>query len=245
MTDGTLRALIVDDDVAARERLRFLLASHPEIRVVGEANSVANSVTLCNDLNPQLIFLDVEMPGGDGFSLLSKVDPLPAVIFVTAYDEFAVRAFDVNAVDYLLKPVNPIRLSDAIRRVIHEPPQIQTVPFRPDDRIFLPHDGKNRVVHLPDISGIKAEGNYTSVLIADGSTVFMRRSISEWESRLPAVLFSSPHRSLIVNLQAVEDVIRESRDELTFRLKGQPELFSLGRDAGAQLLKALRQTRGL
>lgn len=245
MTGTILHALIVDDDPNARERLRFLLASHSEIRVVGEADSVTNAAALCNDLHPQLIFLDVEMPGGDGFSLFYKIDPLPAVIFITAYDEFAVRAFEVNAVDYLLKPVNPLRLSDAIRRLIYEPPRIQTAPFRPNDRVFLPHDRKSRVVHLPDISGVKAQENYTDVLIADGSTVFMRRTISEWGARLPKSLFFCAHRSLIVNLQAVEDVLLVSRNELTFRLNGHAGIFSLGREAGTRLRKALRQSRGL
>lgn len=245
MTETSFPTLIVDDDATARERLRWLLGSHSEIRVVGEANSVANAVALCNDLHPQLIFLDVEMSGGNGFSLLNKLDQSPAIIFVTAFNEFAVRAFEVNAVDYLLKPVNPIRLTEAIQRIIYEPPRAQTAPFRPNDQVFLPHDRRTRVVHLPDISGIKAKENYTEVLIADGSTVFMRRTISDWEFRLPKALFFCPHRSLIVNLHAVEDVILESRNELLFRLRGHKDPFSLGREAGGRLRKALRHSRGL
>ena len=101
-----LRALIVDDEAPARELLRALLAVHTNVEVVGEACSVSTAATLCGDLQPNLIFLDVQMPGGDGFSLLGKLDPLPAIIFVTGYDKFAVRAFEVNAVDYLLKPVS-------------------------------------------------------------------------------------------------------------------------------------------
>jgi len=243
--NASLRILIVDDEPRARERLRDLLECRFHLHVIGEANSVASATALCRDLQPNLVFLDVQMPGGDGFTLLSKIEPLPAVIFVTAYDEFAIRAFEVNAVDYLLKPVNPKRLADALQRIIHAPPATQTGIFTPTDRIFLPGDNTNRVVVVPEISGIKAQGNYTDVLISDGSKVFMRRTISEWESRLPTSLFFCPHRSLIVNMQAVCDLILESRDELKFKLSGHPEVITLGREPGARLRKALRQSRGL
>jgi len=245
MNDTTLRALIVDDDATARERMRFLLCSHPEIRVIGEANSVTNAVALCNDLHPQLIFLDVEMPGGDGFSLLDKLDPLPAVIFATAFDAFAVRAFEVNAVDYLLKPINPQRLSDAIRRLIYEPPRTQTLPYRANDRVFLPHGRKKRVVFLPDIVGIEALDNYTKVHLADGTQIVMRQSLLEWNDRLPKEMFFSPTRSLIVNLQAVHDVVMESRSQISFRLQGHDRIFTVGQRPAARLRRALRFGRGL
>src|SRR4029077_1919267 len=172
MSEETLRALIVDDEVPAREHLTQLLECHCNVKVIGEANSVANAAALSRDLQPNLIFLDVQMPGGDGFSLLEKLDPLPAVLFATGYDEYAVRAFEVNAVDYLLKPVNPDRLADALHRILHAPPQTERKPFLPNDQIFLRYGKRTRVVYVSQISGIKAEENYTDVLIADGSTVF-------------------------------------------------------------------------
>lgn len=235
-----LRALIVDDDAPARERLRNLLTSHHDVKVVGEANSAANAAALCADLHPNLIFLDVEMPKGDGFSLLEKLEPLPAIIFVTAYDEYAVRAFEVNAVDYLLKPVNPVRLSDALQRIIHVPPTTQNRPFLATDRIFLRHGKKTRVVFIPDISGIKAEENYSDVYLADGSKIFMRRMISEWEECLPTPLFCSPHRSLIVNLRTIHDVVLESRDRISFKLLGHEKVFSIGQRSAAALRQAMR-----
>lgn len=239
-----LRALIVDDDAPARERLRNLLASRHDVKIVGEANSVANAVALCNDLHPNLIFLDVEMPKGNGFSLLEKLEPLPAIIFVTAYDEYAVRAFEVNAVDYLLKPVNPRRLADALQRIVHAPPSTQSKPFLPNDRIFLRHEKKVRVVFIPDISGIKSEENYTNVYLSDGSKIFMRRIISEWEECLPTPMFCSPHRSLILNLQAVHDVVLETRARISFKLQGHAEAFEVGQRPAARLRKALRLYRG-
>ena len=245
MSEEPLRALIVDDDAPAREHLRLLLECHCNVKVLGEANSVAHAASLSRDLRPNLIFLDVQMPGGDGFSLLARLDPLPAVIFVTGYDEYAVRAFEVNAVDYLLKPVSPDRLADALQRILHVPPQTERKPFLPDDRIFLRNGRRTRVVYISEISGIKAEENYTDVLIADGSTVFKRRQISEWEELLPNPPFFSPHRSLIVNLQAVGDLVLESRAEIFFKLEGHSNPFRLGQRPAARLCKALRLSRGL
>ena len=109
--------------------------------------------------------------------------------------------------DYLIKPVNPHRLADALQRIMRAPPQTETKPFLPDDRIFLRTGKRARVVYVSQISGIKAEENYTDVLIDDGGTVFMRRTISEWEKLLPKPPFFTPHRSLIVNLQAVGDLV--------------------------------------
>lgn len=240
MINSTLRALIVDDDPTARERLRFLLAEHPEINVAGEASSVATAMALCRDLHPNLIFLDVDMPGGNGFSLLEKLDPLPSVIFVTAYDAFAVRAFEVNAVDYLLKPISPRRLADAIQRLIHEPPRTQTIPYRTTDRVFLPHGRGYRIVFISDICGIEARENYTEVLLVDGTHVLMRRPLLEWDQRLPKSLFFSPHRSLIVNLKAVHNVVLESRARLSFKLQGRDRAFVMGQRPAARLRRALR-----
>ena len=245
MSEEPLRALIVDDETPAREHLTQLLDCHCNVKVVGEANSVANAAALSRDLQPNLIFLDVLMPGGDGFSLLAKLDPLPALIFVTAYDEYAVRAFEVNAVDYLLEPVNPHRLADALQRIIHAPSQTERKPFLPNDRILLRSGNRGRVVFVSEISGIRAEENYTDVLIVDGSTVFQRRKISEWEGLLPKPPFFAPHRSLIVNLRAVSDLVLDSRAQIFFKLEGHPDPFRLGQRPAARLCKALRFSRDL
>jgi len=131
-----LRALIVDDEAPARELLRALLASHRNVEVVGEANCIAAAASLYTDLRPEIVFLDVQMPNGDGFSLLPKLRPMPAVIFVTAYEKFAVRAFEVNAVDYLLKPFRPERLADALQRIVHSPKPVQVGHIYTRTRFF-------------------------------------------------------------------------------------------------------------
>ena len=112
-----LRTLIVDSEAPARELLQDMLSAHRNVRVVGEANSAPTALSLYDDLHPDLVFMDVKMPKGDGFALLPKLKPLPAIIFVTACDEFAVKAFEVDAVDYLLKPVRAERLANALQRV--------------------------------------------------------------------------------------------------------------------------------
>lgn len=241
--NSEIRVLLVDDIGVDRDRLRFLLEGHPGVKIIGEASSASTAATLCLDLQPNLIFLDVDMPGGDGFSLLEMLDPIPTVIFVTAFNEFAVRAFEVNAVDYLLKPVNPVRLKEALRRVVYAAPSAEPGIYQTSDRIFLPSNNRNRVVYVPEISGIRAEQNYTEVLLSDGTKIFMRRAISYWEARLPKSLFFCPHRSLIVNLRAVHDVILENRDDLRFKLEGYETMIDLGRKAGAKLRRALRDMR--
>ena len=176
-----LRALIVDSEAPARELLQDMLATHRNVRVVGEANSAPTAVSLYEDLHPNLVFMDVQMPKGDGFSLLPKLQPLPAIIFVTACDQFAVRAFEVDAVDYLLKPVRPERLANALQRVVHSQKPAHAERLSYDDKILLDSEGEMRVVFIAEISGIVAEGNYTRVHLADGSSSFVRRGISQWD----------------------------------------------------------------
>ncbi len=153
------RALIVDDEAPARELLSILLASHPEVRIVGKAASVSEASAQFQALTPDLIFLDVQMPKKDGFSLLPELSPLPDIIFVTAYDNFAVKAFEVNAVDYLVKPIREDRLALALMRLF-TPAERKAKPYTQDDRIFLYTDQELRVVVAQEITLIEAEGNY-------------------------------------------------------------------------------------
>lgn len=177
-----LRALIVDTEAPARELLQDMLANHRNVRVVGEANSAPTAVSLYEDLHPNLVFMDVQMPKGDGFSLLPKLQPLPAIIFVTASDQFAAKAFEVDAVDYLLKPVRPERLANALQRVVHSQKPAQAERLSYDDKILLDSDEEMRIVFVAEISGVVAEGNYTRVHLADGSSAFVRRGISHWKA---------------------------------------------------------------
>lgn len=239
------RILLVDDSSRDREHLRFLLGSHPEVKIIGEASSAAGAAILCHDLQPNLIFLDVEMPGGDGFSLLEKLDHVPQIIFVTGFDEFAIRAFEVNAIDYLLKPVSPRRLKESLNRVLYCERPVEIGVLKATDRVLLRDENRRRVVFVPEISGIKGLQNYNEVFLSDGSKFCVRDTMARWLSRLPKDLYFSPHRSFIVNLNAVHDVVFESPKELKFRLDGHETVFTLARDSGAELRKALKASRGL
>jgi len=240
MSAVVLRTMIVDDEAPAREFLGDLLSAHPHIKIVGEANSVATAASLYADLRPDLIFLDVQMPDGDGFSLLPKLEPLPTIIFVTAFDAFAIRAFDVNAIDYLLKPVRADRLAQALERIVHKPPPTNPQKLRVDDKIVMESDARMHVVFVSQISGIEAQENYTHIYLANGSTEFLRRKMTDWEKMLPESLFLRLDRSLIVNLNHVGKLVTEDRDKSMLEMVGFPKPIPLGRVATALLRKALR-----
>jgi two-component system LytT family response regulator len=235
-----LRALIVDDEAPARELLRALLGCHRNVEVVGEADCAAAAASLYTDLRPDIVFLDVQMPNGDGFSLLPKLRPIPAVIFVTAYDKFAVRAFEVNAVDYLLKPVRAERLADALQRIEHLTSPSQAGPYSHDDQIFLRSDSEMRLVFITQIAGIEAEGNYTRIHLADGSSAFIRRGITEWEKLLPTPFFLRVDRSLILHLRAVRRIVIET-DHDAAEVDGFGSPIILSQRASRCLRRALRE----
>lgn len=241
MSAPELRAIIVDDEAPAREVLRELLEVHPNVRIVGEADSVANATILCRDLKPNLLFLDVQMEDGEGFDLLPKIDSLPAIIFVTAYDRFAIRAFEVNAVDYLLKPVDPQRLAHTLQRIIRQPQSAAAQIFAENDRIHLRGDGKQRFTFLAEISGIEALENYSIVRFVDGDSITMRRCMAEWEETLPKKMFCRPHRSFIINVDAVQTISRIGKDEVHVKVRGFSTPIQLGRRAAAKFQGSLRQ----
>jgi two-component system LytT family response regulator len=200
------RALIVEDEDDAREFLRGQLKAHPEIEIVGEAENVAEAIVIFNALKPDLIFLDVQMPKRDGFSLLPELRPVPDIIFVTAYDAFAVKAFEVNAVDFLLKPISAERLALALARLDRRSPR-KAKPFAHDDRVFLYSDLEVRVVLAADITHIQAEQNYCRVHMANHEPMLVRRTMAEWKRLLPEKYFLRVNRSTLINLYAVRDIV--------------------------------------
>lgn len=238
-----LKALLVDDEPPARDLLRRLLAAHAAtVRVVGEARSVADAAEKCAHLRPDLVFLDVQMPREDGFALLPRLmPPLPAVIFVTAYDTFAVRAFDANAADYLLKPVTPARLARALTRVAVATGASEPTPaaLLPTDTVFLRSERGVRTAPVTALTHVEAEENYTRVHLADGPPVLVRRALHEWEKILPAGLFLRIERSLLVNLTAVRQLELVSRDVAHAHLVGRSAPLMLARRAALRLRQAL------
>jgi two-component system, LytTR family, response regulator len=208
-----MKALLIDDERLARLELRRLLAAHPEVEIAGEARGGEEALAMIPKLAPDLIFLDIQMPGMSGFDLLERLEDLPQVIFTTAYDEYALRAFEVNALDYLLKPVAPARLEAALARVRPrtEPARLEQVFVRDGDRCWI--------VRLPDIFLLESEGNYTRVYFASERPL-IRRSLNALEEQLDPAVFFRAGRKEIVNLKWIEKVDIAVAGGLAVTLRG-------------------------
>jgi two-component system LytT family response regulator len=203
-----LRALIVDDERLARRELRALLEEHGGLTVAGEAGSADEAAALIREVRPDVIFLDIQMPGATGFDLLERVEVTADLIFVTAFDEYALRAFEVNALDYLLKPVAPERLARALERLARGGRREKT-PLRKleyDDRLFLDTGGHSRFVKVSSIVLVAAAADYSEVFTEDGRRALVQKPLREWEARLPSKHFLRVRRSTIINLEHVERV---------------------------------------
>jgi two-component system LytT family response regulator len=201
--------VIVDDERLARRELRSLLEAHPAIAVVGEAETVPTAAEVVRATEAEVVFLDVQLGTELGFELLPLLEPDVAVIFVTAHDKHAVRAFESNALDYLLKPVSKARLSRAIDRLASESlaaPGTATGPLDYDEFLFLRIDGRMRFLKLRTVAAIVAQSDHTTLKLVGGEAVRIRKSIGEWEARLPPHQFVRIHRSAIVNVDHVERI---------------------------------------
>lgn len=213
-----MRALIVDDEPLARRELRRLLEAHPEIEVVGEAGDTASAARAVDALSPDLLFLDIQMPQRSGFDLLESLEDAPQVIFTTAYDEHTLRAFEVGALDYLLKPIAPARLAAAIARATSRgrAPRCETIPL---DRPLLVRDGERTwFVCLRDVSVIEAAGNYVQLRFGDQRPLLLH-ALGALERRLDPDRFFRASRGAIVNLGFVERFTTGTRLELVAHLK--------------------------
>lgn len=232
-----IRALVIDDERLARKDLIALLGAHDQVTVIGEADDVPSAVEAIRALNPDLIFLDIQMPGDSGFELLEKMEVAAHIVFVTAYDEYAIRAFEVNALDYLLKPVNPERLAKALEKLeLKEQKSLAGRRLGIDDRLFLMVGRFFKFLQIRSILIIQAAGDYTEVLTADGGKGLTLKSMKEWETRLPKQHFVRIHRSTIINMDFIERV--ESWFNYSFRIymKGIKEPLVISRRY-ASLLK--------
>jgi len=219
-----MRVLIVDDERLARDELRRLLSAHRDVVIAGEAATADEAVTRAAEREPDLLLLDIEMPGGSGFDVLERLDRVPRVIFTTAYDEFAVRAFEVNALDYLMKPVHPERLAAALDRVRSTLPAATGDDVRqPLDRVFVRDGERCWLIPVTAIALFQAEGNYTRVCF-DGNRPLVRTSLQRLEDRLDPSVFFRASRTHIVNLRFVERLEPAVNDGLTVHLRSVGEV---------------------
>ena len=200
-----MKALIVDDERLARLELRRLLAAHVDLQVAGEARSGEEALALITSLAPDRVFLDIQMPGMSGFDLLERLDldDLPLVIFTTAYDSYAIKAFEMNALDYLLKPIAPARLASALARVGSRVPK--TTGSIRLTQVFVRDGERCWIVRLGDVFLLESEGNYTRLCFGKERPL-IRRSLNALEARLDPTVFFRANRQQMINLPWVRTV---------------------------------------
>lgn len=220
------KALIVDDEALARERVRTLLADADGVTIVGECSGGREAVEAILDKRPDVVFLDVHMPDLNGFEVLEAVatDWLPAVIFVTAYDEYALKAFDVHAIDYLLKPIEPERFRKALARATKRG-LLSLLDERPIDRLVIRTRGKVSFLKPSEIDWIEADGKH-AVLHAGRETHVVRHTLTRLEQRLAAHNFVRVHRSAIVNVDRIKELEPWFHGEYVVILKDGTKLTS-------------------
>ena len=221
-------AVIVDDERLARNELKKMLVDYPEIEVVGEAANVYEARKIIEELNPELIFLDIQMPVKTGFVLLEELERVPIVIFTTAHDEYALKAFEVNAFDYLLKPIDPKRLSDAIQKLMFQDDRDLLVNegrsenrnFLSDlDQVFVKDGEKCWFVKLAEIRLFESVGNYARVFFGTNKPLILK-SLNSLEERLDPKTFFRANRKHIVNLRMIEKVEPFFNGGLLLEIKG-------------------------
>jgi len=223
-----IKAIIIDDERLARNELKKLLMDYPEIEVVAEAANVGEGIEKIENMNPELIFLDIQMPGKTGFDLLSELDKSPNVIFTTAYDEYALKAFEVNALDYLLKPVEPKRLADAIQKLhlqeereAHngQTENVNKSMLYEHDQVFVKDGERCWFVKLSEIRLFESVGNYAKVYFGPNKPLILK-SLNALEERLDEKMFFRANRKHIINLRLIDKIEPYFNGGLLLELKG-------------------------
>ena len=207
------KVLLIDDERLARSELKKLLQDFPEIEVIGEAANANEGIEKIESLNPDLIFLDIQMPGKTGFDMLAQLDSAPDVIFTTAYDEYALKAFEVNALDYLMKPIEPNRLADAIQKLqLAEEKEIAASlgginrgTLTEADQVFVKDGERCWFVKLGEVRLFESVGNYAKVFFGNNKPLILK-SLNALEERLDEKVFFRANRKHIVNLRMIEKI---------------------------------------
>ena len=231
-----MRAMIVDDEAPARRELRRLLAEFPWIEIIDEAANIAQATSKIEASCPELIFLDIQMPGGSGFDLLTRLEHVPRVIFTTAHDEHAVRAFDVNALDYLLKPIHPARLASALARVKDGSKANIATAGSVLDQLFVRDGPRCWFVPLREVRLLTWEGDYVR-LSWDKLQPLVGRALSAIEQRLDPKTFFRANRRQIINLDFIKSVDLGTNGRLHVELRDGPEVEISRRQARLFKLK--------
>lgn len=237
-----IKVIVVDDEAPARREMRRMLEAVEGVRMVGEAKDLVTARGLSHRTRPDAVFLDIQLGRESGFELLPDLDEATAVVFVTAYDRYAVDAFEEMALDYLLKPVDPLRLSQSIERIerfLHARRVVTAgdapAPFTGARWIFLQGGERAEFVRIDSISRIDSERGGSTARTAEGLVIGTTRSLEDWIRRLPAAEFRRVHRSTIINLGQVERVERWSNYTFRLHLRGDPKPVTMSRRYAARL----------
>jgi len=227
----TITCVIVDDERLARASLRKKLLPFKHIEVIGEATSIASAIHAVNELKPDLIFLDIQLSDGTGFDLIDKIDFKGKIVFVTAFDAHAIKAFEVKAIDYLLKPVARERLKLLIQRLDSEAEEGRyeaTTRYNYDDRIMIEQKGEIHFILVSSILLVNSAKDYTLVFTHDTNKYLVLTSMNEWEQRLPREHFFRVHRTAIINLNYIE-VTKRLGATAEIKLKNYPKPIRISR----------------
>lgn len=241
-----LRALLIEDNPIDRTVLKALLSRHDDVRIVGEAETVARAMMLAKSCEYDVVFLDVQLHDGSGFEVVSLLHAGAKVVFTTVRDDHALRAFEVNALDYLVKPVVRNRLAETLRRVRCEIDPAVDVP-KPEgailaakDPVLLRSGNLSRVATVSEITLIEAEENYTRVHLEDGMHLLVRRSLKSWEENLPAGQFMRVHRTMLVDLRRVEFCEKDGKGGGVLRVAGSKTPIPVSRQIWQELSDRLQ-----
>lgn len=206
-----INTVIVEDSRLARNELKELIKDYPNINLLGEAENVDDGVELINNTKPDLLFLDINMPEKDGFQLLEELDEAPMVIFTTAFDEYAIKSFEYNALDYLMKPINAKRFESALEKItdrlaLHKTTETTTQKLTESSQIFIKDGEQCWLVKITDISLFEIVGNYTRVYFNDNKPL-LYKSLNQVEEKLPESSFFRANRQQIINTNHIKNVV--------------------------------------
>ncbi len=215
-----MKAIIVDDERLARNELKSLLNEFPNVEIIEECDSAESAIVAVDKLKPDVVFLDIHMPGKDGFGVLEELDYMPHVIFITAYDEYAIKAFDVNALDYLLKPIQTDRLKEAIDKIKDEKiePVSDSDKLGLSNQVFVKDGDKCWFVNLADVPMFESEGNYVRVYF-NGNKPLILKSLNNLANKLDENVFFRANRKFIINLNWIDKIESWFNGGLMVKLK--------------------------
>ena len=226
---NTIKAIIVEDSRLARNELKLLINQYPQIQLLGEAENADQGIELIDKLNPDIIFLDINMPSKDGFEMLEELIEIPLTIFTTAYDEYAIKSFEYNTLDYLLKPISEKRFAKAIDKVISQIESEESKPKLSDSKLtensqLFVKDGENCwMVKLEEIQLFEISGNYTKVFFEQNKPLIYK-SLNQIEAKLPLDIFFRANRQQIINLRHIANVSPWFKGKLKITLKNKLEI---------------------